>query len=54
MLTESPYREYFRIGKSEGHRGHRKVNYEIIQGLVMIDLYVKFNMHSSKAKQVLC
>ena len=42
-----------RSGKSQGHRGHRKVKCEISQALVMINLYVKFNVHSSYAKQVI-
>ena len=33
--------------------GHRKVKCEISQALVMINLYVKFNVHSSYAKQVI-
>ena len=39
--------------KSQGHRGHRKVKCEISQALVMINLYVKFNVHSCYAKQVI-
>ena len=42
-----------RSEKSQGHRGHRKVKCEIGQALVMINLYVKFNVHSSYAKQVI-
>ena len=42
-----------RSEKSQGHRGHRKVKCEISQALVMISLYVKFNVHSSYAKQVI-
>ena len=42
-----------RSGKSQGHWGHRKVKCEISQALVMINLYVKFNVHSSHAKQVI-
>ena len=42
-----------KIGKSEGLRDHRKVKSEIHQTLVMIALYVKFNVHSSYAKQVI-
>ena len=42
-----------RSEKSQGHRGHRKVKSEISQALVMINLYVKCNVHSSYAKQVL-
>ena len=33
--------------------GHRKVKCEINQALVMINLYVKFNMYSGYAKQVI-
>ena len=40
------------LEKRQGHRGHRKVKCEISQALVMINLYVKFNVHSSYAKQV--
>ena len=36
-------------GKNQGDRGHRKIKCELNQGLVMINLYVKFNMHFSKA-----
>ena len=36
------------LGKSQGHRGHRKVKCEISQAL-----YVKFNVHSSYAKQII-
>ena len=32
--------------------GHRKVKCEISQALVMVDLYVKFNVHSTYANQV--
>ena len=39
-----------RSEKSQGHRGHRKVKCGISQALVMINLYVKFNVHSSYAK----
>ena len=39
--------------KSQCHRGHKKGQCEINQALVMINLYVKFNMHSSYAKQVI-
>ena len=42
-----------RSEKSQGHRGHRKVKCEISQALVMINLYVKFNVHSSYVKQVI-
>ena len=34
------------------NRGDRKVKYELNQGLVMTNLYMKFNVHSSNAKQV--
>ena len=34
-------------------RAHRKVKCELNQALVMISLYVKFNVHSSNAKQVI-
>ena len=37
------------IGKSQGHRGHRKIKCEISEALVMINLYV----HSTDAKQVI-
>ena len=37
----------------KSHRGHRKIKCEISQALVMINLYVKFNVHSSYAKQVI-
>ena len=33
--------------------GHRKVKCEISKSLVMINLHVKFNVHSSYAKQVI-
>ena len=33
--------------EKKGHRGHRKVECEISQALVMINLYVKLNVHSS-------
>ena len=42
-----------RSEKSQGNRGHRKVKCEISQALVMINLYVKFNVHSSYVKQVI-
>ena len=42
-----------RSEKSQGHRGHRKVKCEISQALVMINLYVKFNVHSSYVTQVI-
>ena len=37
--------------KSQSHRGHTKVKYEISQASVMITLYVKFIVHSTYAKQ---
>ena len=42
-----------RSEKSQGHRGHKKVKCEMSQALVMINLYVKFNVHSSYTKQVI-
>ena len=36
--------------KIKGHRGHRKVECEHNQASVIINLYVKFNGHSSNAK----
>ena len=42
-----------RSEKSQGHRGHRKVKCELSQALVMITLYVKFNVHCSYAEQVI-
>ena len=42
-----------RSEKSQGQRGYRKVKYAISQALVMINLYVKFNVHSSYVKQVI-
>ena len=42
-----------RSKKSQGHRGHTKVKCEISQALAMIDLYVKFNVHSCYVKQVI-
>ena len=42
-----------RSEKSQGQRGHRKVKCEISQALDMINLYVKFIVHSSYAKQVI-
>ena len=42
--------EICRSEKSQGQRGHRKV---ICQALVIINLYIKFNVHSSYAKQVI-
>ena len=54
MLSESRINEKnCRSEKSQGHRGHRKVKCEMSQALVMINLYVKFNVHSSYAKQVI-
>ena len=44
--------EICRSGKSQDHRGHRNVKCEISQALVMINLYVKFIVHSRYAKQV--
>ena len=44
-------RKFVNQKKSQGHRGHRKVKCEISQALVMINLYVKFNVHSTYAKQ---
>ena len=41
------------LKKSQGHRGHRKVKCEMSPALVMINFYVKFNVHSSYAKQVI-
>ena len=38
--------------KSQGYIGHRKVKCETSQALVMINLYVKFNVHCSYAEQV--
>ena len=34
-------------------RGHSKIKCEVNQALVMFNLYVKFNLHSGKAKQVI-
>ena len=42
-----------RLEKVQGHRSHKKVKCEISQALVMINLYVKFNVHSTHAKQVI-
>ena len=39
--------------KSQGHSGHTKDKCELGQALVMINLYAKFNVHSSYAKQVI-
>ena len=43
----------YRSEKSQGHRGHRKVKCEISQALVIINLYVKFNVYCSYAEQVI-
>ena len=42
-----------RSEKSQGHRGHRNVKCEISQALVMINVYVMFNVHCSYAEQVI-
>ena len=42
-----------RSEKSQGQRGYRKVKCAISQALVMINLYVKFNVHSNYVKQVI-
>ena len=42
-----------RSEKIEVHRGDRKVKCEIRQVLVIINLYVKFNVHSTYVKQVI-
>ena len=42
-----------RSEKSQGQRGYRKVKCANSQALVMINLYVKFNVHSSYVKQVI-
>ena len=42
-----------RSSKNQGHRDHRKVKCELSQALVMINMYVKFNVHSSNAKQII-
>ena len=42
-----------RSEKNQGHRGHRKVKCKISQALVMINLFVKFNVHFTYAKQVI-
>ena len=39
--------------KNQGHRGHRNVKCEMSQALVMINLYVKFIVHSCYAKKVI-
>ena len=36
---------------NQGHKDHKKVKCELNQGLVMIKLYVKFDVNSSNAKQ---
>ena len=41
-----------RSEKSQGHRG-QKGQCEMSQALVMINLYMKFNVHSSYEKQVI-
>ena len=41
------------LEKNQGHGGYRKVKCEISQALVLMNLYVKFNVHSSYAKQVI-
>ena len=38
---------------NQGHRGHIKVKYELNQGLVIINLYMKLNVHASTVKQVI-
>ena len=53
MLSESRNEKICRFEKSQGHKGHRKVKCEMSQALVMINLYVKFNVHSSYAKHVI-
>ena len=40
-----------RSEKNQGNRGHRKVKCKINQASVMINLYVKFIVHSSYAKK---
>ena len=42
-----------RSEKNQGHRGHRKVECELNQDLVIINVYVKFNVHLSNVKQVI-
>ena len=42
-----------RSEKSQGHKGHRKVKCVMSQALVMLNLYLKFNVHSIYAKQVI-
>ena len=37
--------------KSQGHKGHRKIKCEISQAFVVINFYVKFNVHCSYAEQ---
>ena len=53
MLVNRVNEKNCRFEKSQGHRGHRKVKCEMSPALVMINLYVKFNVHSSYAKQVI-
>ena len=42
-----------RLEKNQGHEGHRKVKCELNEGLVIINLYKKFIVHSSNKKQVI-
>ena len=42
-----------RSGKNKGHKRSRKVKSELNPALVMIDLNVKINIHSSNVKQVI-
>ena len=53
MLVNRVNEKNCRSEKSQGHRGHRKVKCGMSPALVMINLYVKFNVHSSYAKQVI-
>ena len=39
--------------KNQVHSGHRKVKCELDQGLVIIKMYMKFNVHSSNGNQVI-
>ena len=39
--------------KNQGHGGNKKVKRELSEGLLIINLFVKFNVHSSKVKQVI-
>ena len=41
------------IGKNQGRRTNRKIKGALNQALVMVTMYVKFNVHSSNAKQVM-